>query len=54
MAEMTPESVRPLQIIDDEVDGYCDPVTGVCAVPGAAKPEPTTDDDRSDDGMPSG
>ena len=29
----------PLQILDSVADGYCDPVTGVCMLPGAAPPE---------------
>ncbi|MFJ9587993.1 hypothetical protein [Streptomyces acidicola] len=44
MAETTPETPRPLQIIEGEADGYCDPVTGVCAVPGVAQPEQTRPD----------
>jgi hypothetical protein len=34
MAEATPTPETPLQLIDSDADGYCDPVTGVCAVPG--------------------
>ncbi|MEU6611905.1 hypothetical protein ABZ922_44070 [Streptomyces shenzhenensis] len=48
MAERAPEPVQPLQILQGEADGYCDPVTGVCAVPGVAPPEPTTSDDDND------
>jgi len=37
----------PLQLLPDAADGYCDPVTGTCAVPGpaAADDEPTADDE---------
>ncbi|MFE2943031.1 hypothetical protein ACFXKG_28830 [Streptomyces sp. NPDC059255] len=48
MAETTPGPVAPLQLIESEADGYCDPVTGVCAVPGTALHEPAADQDNSD------
>lgn len=43
MADDTPTPAVPLQFIGGDPDGYCDPVTGACAVPGAADPEPTAD-----------
>ncbi|MFI6733126.1 hypothetical protein ACIBI9_09360 [Nonomuraea sp. NPDC050451] len=43
MADDAPTPAVPLQLIEGAPDGYCDPVTGVCVVPGAAEPEPTAD-----------
>ncbi len=42
MADTLPTAV-PLQLIEGETDGYCDAVTGVCAVPGAARATPTSE-----------
>ncbi|MBF8185502.1 hypothetical protein ITP53_07060 [Nonomuraea sp. K274] len=53
MVDETPMPALPLQLIESDPDGYCDPVTGVCAVPGAAKPEPTADDGNRDGGISS-
>jgi hypothetical protein len=39
MADSTP----PLQFVEGEADGYCDPATGVCLVPGAAVVSPATE-----------
>ncbi|MFI9836260.1 hypothetical protein ACIHFD_04455 [Nonomuraea sp. NPDC051941] len=33
MADGTPTSAVPLQLIEGDADGYCDPVTGVCVLP---------------------
>lgn len=41
MADNTPTA--PLQFVESETDGYCDPVTGACAVPGAATATPTSE-----------
>ena len=39
----------PLQLLPDAADGYCDPVTGTCAVPGAtADGDEPPDDDGAD------
>ncbi|MFE4831188.1 hypothetical protein [Streptomyces sp. NPDC056672] len=37
MADTPLETMPPLHLIDAETDGYCDTVTGVCAVPSAAR-----------------
>jgi hypothetical protein len=29
---------EPLQLVEVEADGYCDPETGVCVLPGAGTP----------------
>ncbi|MEU1513863.1 hypothetical protein ABZ490_17160 [Streptomyces sp. NPDC005811] len=44
MAETTPEPVAPLRFVQGEADGHCDPVSGVCAVPGAVPTGPADDD----------
>ncbi|GAX58799.1 hypothetical protein [Streptomyces olivochromogenes] len=41
MADPAPGTPEPLQFLDGEADGLCDPSTGVCTVPGA--PAPGTD-----------
>jgi len=38
MADTTPIVASPLQFIQGEADGYCDPVTGLCMLPGAPNP----------------
>ena len=40
MADNTPATASPLQFVESEPDGYCDPVTGVCVWPGAATATP--------------
>ena len=37
----TPTTAPKLQLLDTQPDGYCDPVTGVCMLPGATTGEPT-------------
>jgi len=34
----TPQTAGPLQLLESEAAGYCDPVTGLCVLP-AALPE---------------
>ncbi|MFC3996112.1 hypothetical protein ACFOVU_09320 [Nocardiopsis sediminis] len=48
MAETVPEPPRPLLLVHGEADGYCDPATGLCAVPGTTDPEPIADADAAD------
>jgi len=37
MADDTaPAAPTPIELLPDDTLGYCDPVTGVCALPGAA------------------
>jgi hypothetical protein len=48
MADTLPTAV-PLRLIESETDGYCDPVTGVCAVPGAASATPTCEAQSPDE-----
>jgi hypothetical protein len=47
MADDTPATAVPLQFIESEADGYCDPVNGVCAWPGAATAAPASEDRSS-------
>jgi hypothetical protein len=44
MADTTPITAPPLQLIQGQADGYCDPVTGLCVLPGTptGAPAPAT------------
>ena len=33
------EAAAPLQMLQGDTDGYCDPVDGVCVLPGATEPQ---------------
>jgi len=48
MADALPAAM-PLRLIAVETDGYCDPVTGVCAAPEAASATPASDAQPSDE-----
>ena len=54
MADDTaPGTPAPLELLHDDTAGYCDPVTGICELPGtagnAAEPErPQPQDDYPD------
>ena len=41
MAEARTPAVMPLQFLKQEADGYCDPVSGVCARSGLPGEPPT-------------
>jgi len=48
MADTLPAAV-PLLLIESEPGGYCDPVNGVCAAPGAATATPTSEAQSPDE-----
>ncbi|MEV4113841.1 hypothetical protein [Nonomuraea sp. NPDC049695] len=50
MADDPPTPAMELQFIEGAPDGYCDAVTGVCTVPGAATPEFATGSEIRDGG----
>ena len=43
------DNTSPLQFVEGEADGYCDPETGLCMVPGAAAASPTTEAESPDE-----
>ncbi|MER7804571.1 hypothetical protein ABTX71_29990 [Streptomyces parvulus] len=48
-APQRPQTTVPLVIMDGVADGYCDPGTGVCVLPGAATPSPPNLGGRADE-----
>jgi hypothetical protein len=48
----TPPTLVPLQLIQSETAGYCDPVTGMCTAPQAASTAPPSEAQPPDESDP--
>jgi hypothetical protein len=49
MADIAPITAPPLQLIQGQADGYCDPVTGLCTLPGTSAVAPAPEEDPADE-----